>query len=108
MNMQQSTVQYLLDPEWVQVIGEHLQTYPNAVALVIEANCLGQYDCEQGLPCDPYARGYTKPEDINAYMQAYTDAAKLWASMVDEFNFAIDEREPAIEDDYEWLRRGEY
>lgn len=106
MNTQLSTVTHLLEPEWVEVVQEHLQVYANAVPLVIEANLLGQFDCEQGLPCDPYSRGYSKPEDINGYMQAYADTATLWAQTVADANEAIYEREPAIEDDYEWIRRG--
>jgi hypothetical protein len=84
MNTQQSTVTNLLDPEWIAVVEEHLQTYPTAVALVIEPAILGQYHAQLGLPCDPYH--YARPSDWDDYLIAYNDTVALWAEMVQAKN----------------------
>jgi hypothetical protein len=81
----QRTVQHLLDREWHVAIAEQLAIYPMP-ELVIDASCLGQYDAELGLPCDPAGRGYFKLGEVNDYVTAYDDTVALWAEMIDEKN----------------------
>lgn len=128
------TVTNFLEPDYVAVIHEQIEFYPHSLALVVEPFLLAQFDCEQGLPCDPTGRGYTSPADVNDYMKAYADTATMWAQTVTDANDAIYDCEPLVtdamidqaqeqaeldmerleeteeytswQDDVEWMRRG--
>jgi hypothetical protein len=83
----QPTVTALLDPDWVEVIEELIDRDPTvSLAFAVEPKPMGQYVCEQGLPCDPYAWGYRTVADCEAFILAYRDTAALWAGMVQAVN----------------------
>lgn len=56
---------------------------------------VGRLDAEDGLSCDPTRHGYLKLLEIEEYIWGWKDASEY-----------LDNREPAIEDDHEWIRRG--
>jgi hypothetical protein len=97
MNTQQSTVNYFLESEWVEVIEEHIAAYPTAIALVIEPQLLGQYDAEQHLPCAPVERGYIELADAEMYCKAWHSTTKLMQETVDYKEYQLE---------IEWLRQG--
>jgi hypothetical protein len=111
----QRTVQHLLDREWHTIIAQQLVIYPMP-ELVIEPACLGQYDAELGLPCDPAGRGYFKLGEVNDYVTAYDDTVALFAEMVQDVNDAQDDGAVDFEaelmelldgmDEAAWIRGG--
>ena len=83
---QARTVQHLLDAEWIIAVQEAMTDYPDSLPLVVEPAVMGQYDAEQGNPCDPTGRGYRTLGDTEAYIVAYRDTTALWAEMVEAQN----------------------
>lgn len=110
-----STVTHLLDPEWIVVIHEQLELFPNSIGLVVEPQVLGQFHAQTGAPCEPQ-KFYTKLGDIESYLISYNDATELWASIVQAKNDEVDAEQKwmdaqlqdlidGIAED-EWNRRG--
>lgn len=80
------TTQKLLDNDWAIAITEEIQANPHGIAFSVEPALMGQYDCECGLPCEPYERGYRTLADVEDYLWAYKDTAAAWASTVQGIN----------------------
>lgn len=114
MNTQQSTAQHLLDEDWIVVINEQLELFPNSIGLVVEPEVLGRYHAQTGAPCEPQ-KYYRKLGDIELYQWAYNDTTALWASIVqakndelaaDTFDYegALQELIDGMEDQEFWRR----
>lgn len=85
MNTFQPTVTHLLDEEWHTEIQAAINAMPETLADIVDAATMGQFDAENGEPCQPL-RHYAKLHDIEAYIIAYKDTTSLWASMVQAVN----------------------
>jgi hypothetical protein len=93
----QRTVQQLLDREWIVAVEEEIAANPMGIAFSVEPAILGQFDSESGLPCDPHGRGYTKSQDIDAYVQAWNDTNALLEETREYMDYLLD---------VEWIRSG--
>jgi hypothetical protein len=89
--------QGLLEEEWVIAIEEVVTANPQGIAFAIEPIVMGTYDGENGLPCDPVARGYRKLGDCEHYVVGWKEGHFRWG----ELQELID----GIEDE-EWMRGG--
>jgi hypothetical protein len=102
MNTQQTTMQHLLSDDWIVVINEQLELFPDSIGLVVEPEALGAYHAQLGQPCEPH-KYYRKLGDVATYERAYSDVTRIWAATVQAVNDEVYAERERHEIENEWI-----